>query len=251
MVTLGATKVILGVRTLSKGLTAKADIEATTGKPNVVEVWELDLASFDSVKRFAERAKRLPRLDAAVMNAGLASGSWDITSDGWERGLQVNVLSTSLLSLLLLPLLVKTGKTFSGARPHLTIVASDMADTVAFKERGEANILEALNNEKRWEAGQKIALTERYSVTKLFNLYMLESIAHLFGKDPTVVVNSLTPGFCKSELMSREPGVPAALKIIQALVGRTTAEGSKTLVHAVFQGKETHGKFLENQKIRE
>jgi NAD(P)-dependent dehydrogenase (short-subunit alcohol dehydrogenase family) len=76
---LGASKVILGVRILSKGLSAKASIEKTTKRAGIIEVWELDLSRFHSVKAFATRAQSLPRLDTAIMNAGLASGQW-ITS---------------------------------------------------------------------------------------------------------------------------------------------------------------------------
>lgn len=82
IVSLGTAKVILGERTISKGEAAKADIEATTKRYGVVEVWPIDLESFASVKAFASRATCLERLDAAIMNAGLASAQWNLTSDG-------------------------------------------------------------------------------------------------------------------------------------------------------------------------
>ena len=41
---LGASKVILGVRTFSKCLSAKASIEKTTKRTGVIEVWELNLS---------------------------------------------------------------------------------------------------------------------------------------------------------------------------------------------------------------
>jgi NAD(P)-dependent dehydrogenase (short-subunit alcohol dehydrogenase family) len=55
---LGATKVILGVRTLFKGLSVKADIEKTTKRIGIIEVWELDLSQFSSVKAFIALAQR-------------------------------------------------------------------------------------------------------------------------------------------------------------------------------------------------
>ena len=85
IVSLGASKAILGIRTLSKGLPAKADIEATTGRLGVVEVWEIDLDSFSSVKAFAARAKSLERIDTAIMNAGLANAKWRVSPEGWEQ----------------------------------------------------------------------------------------------------------------------------------------------------------------------
>lgn len=41
----------------------------------MLEVWQLDLASH-SVKQFALKANTLPRLDASLENAGLATGEF-------------------------------------------------------------------------------------------------------------------------------------------------------------------------------
>ena len=70
-VCLRASKVILGCRTLSKGEEAKRDIESTTRRTGVVEVWPLDLADYASVKSFASRAEGLERLDIVLENAGI------------------------------------------------------------------------------------------------------------------------------------------------------------------------------------
>lgn len=70
-VRLGAEKVILGVRSVEKGNKAAASIESEEKRTGVVEVWELDLASYDSVKRFAARVDGLKRVDSVVENAGM------------------------------------------------------------------------------------------------------------------------------------------------------------------------------------
>ena len=66
---LGASKIILACRVVSKGETAAADItkseHLTKGS---IEVWQLDLADFDSVKAFAKRVESLGRLDAFIQN---------------------------------------------------------------------------------------------------------------------------------------------------------------------------------------
>lgn len=252
IVSLGATKVILGVRSLAKGNAAKADIEATTGRANVVEVWELDLERFDSVKAFASRASKLPRLDTAIMNAGLGSMEWNISPDGWERTIQVNVLSTSLLSLLLLPLLVKTRRAFPSTRPHLVILGSDNHALAKFEEFTAENSLKALNDHELWKIRCGNNPMERYSVSKLLDAYLtieLASIVPVVDGEPAVIVDSLTPGFCKSDLMTREPGVPFIMVALLALTGRTPVEGSKAVVDAAVRGKEAHGKYFEHQKI--
>ena len=78
---LDAEKVILAVRNLEKGEAAKRSIEETTDRKNVVEVWQLDLASYESVKQFAKKANQLKRLDAIVENAGIATPDFKISED--------------------------------------------------------------------------------------------------------------------------------------------------------------------------
>ncbi|KAE8446825.1 hypothetical protein EG329_011602 [Mollisiaceae sp. DMI_Dod_QoI] len=252
IVSFGAAKVVLGVRSISKGNAARADIEASTGRSGVIEVWELDLESFDSVRTFANRAAKLARLDTAIMNAGLATAQWNLSPHGWERTIQVNVLSTSLLCLLLLPFLVQTKRTFPNTNPHLVILGSDMHAEAKFEERKAANILETLNDQELWKKIFNENPAERYAVSKLLDSYMaieLASLVPTINSDPAVVVDVVAPGFCKSELLSREPGAPFILKVLQVLTARTLPEGSKTIVDAAVRGKEAHGKYLDHQKI--
>lgn len=70
---LGAQRVILACRTVSKGEEARSYVlEQLGGKTKTeIQVWALDLASFESVKAFAQRAQGLERLDAVLENAGV------------------------------------------------------------------------------------------------------------------------------------------------------------------------------------
>jgi NAD(P)-dependent dehydrogenase (short-subunit alcohol dehydrogenase family) len=81
-VELGASIVILGVRSIEKGETAKAQIEKTTGRPGVVQVWQLDMANFQSLDAFAKRAETLKKLDVLVLNAGIMSRSFRLSETG-------------------------------------------------------------------------------------------------------------------------------------------------------------------------
>lgn len=76
-------RLILAVRNTDKGKLAAAMVEEVTLFKGV-EVWELDLGSFDSVKSFAARCAALDRLDILVENAGIATEEWVVTKDGWE-----------------------------------------------------------------------------------------------------------------------------------------------------------------------
>ncbi|MCJ1476690.1 hypothetical protein MMC13_005358 [Lambiella insularis] len=68
-----------------------------------------------------------------------------------------------------------------------------------------------------------------------------------------VIVNSLCPGFCKSEL-AREYDSWYELTAVSLLLGlfaRTTEEGSRALVSGTVQGVEGHGNFWRNDKFNE
>jgi NAD(P)-dependent dehydrogenase (short-subunit alcohol dehydrogenase family) len=123
---LGAAKIILGVRNVSAGETAKTEIEAATGTSNVAEVWALDLTSYDSVKAFAKRAAmELDRIDALIENAGVASYQ-RVMAEGHLLDVTVNVLSTLLLGVLLLPKMSENAQRF-GILPHIVVVTSQFS----------------------------------------------------------------------------------------------------------------------------
>ena len=105
MVMAGAT-VVLGCRDSVKADAAVNRIkDATAGSPGSVETMELDLASFRSVRSFAEDYRATyKRLDVLVNNAGTLQAC-TTTEDGNEHAFQVNYLSHFLLTQLLLPTL--------------------------------------------------------------------------------------------------------------------------------------------------
>lgn len=145
-VRLGAAKVILAVRTVEKGETAKKEIENSEKREGVIEVWPLDLSSYDSVKAFAKRAETLPRLDILLENAGIATPVFKMTEDN-ESTITTNVVSTFLLALMMLPKLRESAGKF-GTRPHLTIVTSEVHFMTQFPEKSNEDIFAALNDEK-------------------------------------------------------------------------------------------------------
>lgn len=81
---LNAQKVILAVRDTAKGDAAKRSIEESTKRTGIVQVWQLDLTSYDSVKQFAVKAQSLRRLDILVENAGVSTPNWSV-AEGQER----------------------------------------------------------------------------------------------------------------------------------------------------------------------
>lgn len=155
LVRLDAARVILAVRSTARGEAAAASIRSSfpgrssSDLESVVQVWPLDLASHASVRAFAARAQaELDRLDVVVCNAGMyVYKSGFSRAEGDEVTVTVNVVSTLLLGVLLLPKLRETSLrydkevvlTFTGSFVHL------MTD---FPERKSDNIFEALADEK-------------------------------------------------------------------------------------------------------
>ncbi|TVY45475.1 Short chain dehydrogenase [Lachnellula occidentalis] len=237
---LGASKVILAVRNMKAGEAAKYDIENTTRcNAAVIEVWPLDLASYQSVKSFATRASDLPRLDILLENAGITTNNWEIIKGiGHERTIAINVISTFFLAILMLPKLKSSAKDF-GIQPRLTIVSSEFHGRTKFPEWKEPNTFDALNEPS------KISFSERYPTSKLLEILLLRQIAPAI-EGSGVILNALTPGLCHSEL-TRE--VNSFLTIFKFFFTRSTEIGSRTLVISAMAGVESHGKYMRNGKV--
>ncbi|KAJ6023568.1 uncharacterized protein N7446_013933 [Penicillium canescens] len=237
-VRLNAAKVILAVRNLSAGESAKRSIETSIKRAGVCEVWELDLGAFDSVKAFADRASKLPRLDIVIENAGIATYTFDI-SEGHKRTITVNVISTFLLGLLLLPKLKATAKAFPTSSPRLSIVTSDVHAWTSFPERTADNTFVALDRKETAD------MQERYSTSKLLEVLVVRELATRL-EDSRVILNMLTPGLCKSQL-SREAGL--GLRLMIFLFGRQTEVGSRTILAAAEADWDSHGAYMLDGKV--
>lgn len=84
-------KVLAAVRSVPKGEAAKQRIleQVPTAQ---VEVQECDLASFDSVKAFANQMKQESKtFDLVILNAGVWCSQWMASTDGFDISLQVSV----------------------------------------------------------------------------------------------------------------------------------------------------------------
>jgi NAD(P)-dependent dehydrogenase (short-subunit alcohol dehydrogenase family) len=133
--------VVLACRDTEKGERAKADIERSTSRSDIVEVWPLDLCSFESVKQFCRRVGQLPRLDVVVENAAVAYvGPVGKLAEGFESTITVNVLATFLMALLVLPTLRRTATKFN-IQPNLVIVSSDAHFVVTMSQSSKLSRL--------------------------------------------------------------------------------------------------------------
>ena len=143
---MGADKVILAVRNVEKGEKAKRSIEESTGTQGVVEVWTLDLSSYESTKAFVKQVDSLKRLDAIIENAGISTTDYSLAEDN-ESTITVNVVSTFLLALMILPKLHKTATQYN-ITPRLIIVSSEVHFWSQLPEKSSPSIFDKLNDKE-------------------------------------------------------------------------------------------------------
>jgi retinol dehydrogenase-12 len=268
LVRLGASKVILAVRTVSKGEDARKYIEKETNKTGVMEVWPVDMSSTDSIKAFVQKATSLERLDVLVANAGIWPTKHEIVENNeyvpnpspapnhpliYPRAtITVNVINTFLLITLLLPILRRTATTYSTI-PRVTVVNSALHKFANLKARKSQSIFTALATPplgpKDYDA--------RYNDSKLLVLLYTRAFA---AANPfsnlnanNVVLTSVNPGYCVSAL--RGENLPLAEKGQRALLARSTDTGAQTLVDAVkpVKGEEAisrHGAYVDDMKVK-
>ena len=256
---LHAAKVILAVRTLSKGTAAQNQIEERSGRKGVVEVWELDMDSSPSIQKFADRVNRdLERLDVAVLNAGIVAKGYEIGADGHERLLQVNVLGMALLGLLLLPKM-KASKTSEQDTPHLIFVGSESHRWLEDNDFDDptpygGNILECTGarptDPAKWDP------TVQYARSKLMTQYVSNSIADLARKpngEIDTIVTSVCPGACRSTLMRGLTGLKnwIVLGLCDLLFTKPTEQGARCYVAASALGAEGHGAWYKTYRLHQ
>ena len=95
--------VVMACRSVERGEEAREAIEGACEGRVRLEVRALDLASFASIRTFAEKANAdLPRIDVLVNNAGIFPQKLAKTQEGYEAQFGVNYLGPFLLTHLLL-----------------------------------------------------------------------------------------------------------------------------------------------------
>jgi NAD(P)-dependent dehydrogenase (short-subunit alcohol dehydrogenase family) len=249
-VRLNAAKVILAVRNVPAGEEAAADIEASTSRSGITEVWKLDLASYASVKAFIERAKRdLERVDVLVLNAAVATSKFG-RYEGLETMVTVNAVGNAMLLVGMLPRMRETARKLGKEeeRPHIVLVGSGIHHWLDLKpsEYKDGEILTRLSREEGWPR-ETMRISENYIYSKELQALLVREWAGMIDPEE-VVLNHNCPGLVQSGLR-RELKGPLAWALDRA--ARTTEVGSRTLMMGATIGKESHGQALSNAKIQE
>lgn len=217
---LGA-RVVLACRSVDKGEAARRDIEGSVATARV-EVRELDLASLESVRLFAEGlADEHDRLDLLVNNAGVMALPRRETADGFEMQFGTNHLGHFALTGRLLPLLL-------AADAGRVVTVSSL-----YHKRGRIRFSDLQRTEgyDKWGA---------YAQSKLANLlFALELDRRLRAADAEAASLAAHPGYTSTNLQFRGPEMSGSsvgrlgMQALNSLVAMPTWKGAlPTLVAA-------------------
>jgi NAD(P)-dependent dehydrogenase (short-subunit alcohol dehydrogenase family) len=246
LLSLHLSHLILAVRSIQRGEEAATSLRKLHPKVKI-QVWYLDMDSYDSILAFARKCTTLPRLDIAIHSAGIMNMKQEVNpSTGHEEMFQVNYMSTALLGLLLLPVL-KT-KSPSGHPGRLTLVASGAALIAEFSERNIAPLLPAFDKQDGWD--YSVAKT-RYDTTKGLVLLLTVKLSQLIRAE-SVIVNVVDPSFTPGTSFFRDLPLLARALIwpLTKLIGTSVNNAAWRYVDAaVARGKESHGSLLSDWEI--
>jgi hypothetical protein len=125
-------------------------------------------------------------------------------------------------------------------------------DRANFRERTEPNIFAALSDPKsKYQA-------DRYNESKLLEILVVRELAPAImassasnAEKPLVIINTVNPAYCKSELQRHAPLVLRSLiKFGGLIMARTTEVGSRTLFAGAVAGKESHGMYMHDCVVK-
>lgn len=249
---LNASRVIITVRSTSKGQETVASLRAhpEVKKANptaTIEFFHLDLDDSQSGVEFAERVRaEVPELHLLICNGGVNLMSYETSKSGHERVMQVNCYTHFLVILELLPLLRATAVK-SGEPSRLTFVGSSNQNlhTLATKPLTDSKTVIEHCDDKKTYSGLR-----RYADSKFVVHAFVQRLASIVPSSE-LIVNDPCPGLVATNF---DRGLPFWFKpimfVVRKLMARTVDEGARTIIYAaVVAGQETHGKFLQNNKV--
>lgn len=234
-------KLYLAARSRLKAEAALARIKASSAvaQSASIEILEMDLASFDSIKSAAALiTNEASRLDLIHLNAGVAMIPPALTKDGYEVQFGTNFLGHALLTQLLMPILHATAA-IPGADVRVVSVSS-VAHRKIYPQEG---ILFGQLRTNMVETGGAAL----YGQASLAKIIMARELAKRY---PKITFTSLHPGGVKSNIYSGAKDanwffLNCFLRPYVAIMGMTNEAGAKTQLWCSFSKDVLNGSYYE------
>ncbi|KAK5043295.1 hypothetical protein LTR13_001066 [Exophiala sideris] len=185
----------LAARNLDKArVTADEIKQHVPGAP--IKLLELDLTSFESVKKAAKTFRaESDRLDILMCNAGIMMAPPGVTKEGYEIQFGTNHMGHALLTRLLLPVLEKTAA--HGDADVRVVSMSSYGHSSAPKEGIVFGSLKT--------PAETMGSLERYGQSKLANILWARELARRY---PQFTVAAVHPGVVNTNLLSGATDAP-------------------------------------------
>ncbi|KAE9363989.1 NAD(P)-binding protein [Stipitochalara longipes BDJ] len=226
--------IYLGSRSLTKGSSAAAEILHII--PDVdIKVLELDLSSFESVRKAAAKVTaEAGRLDILMLNAGIMGVPGGVTEEGYEIQFGTNHMGHALLTKLLLPLLEKTA-----SEPNADVrIVSVTSHTHQYAPNGGIRF-DALKSKAEQLPGYA-----RYGQSKLANILWVREMARRY---PMFVIAAVHPGVVDTGLLAKatDLGLPAGMSGAVNRSSVSVEEGVKNQLWAAAGKDVASGEYYE------
>ena len=220
--------VVMACRNLDKGHAAVEQVRAAVPDAQV-QLEELDLASLESVRGFAERYKAThDGLDLLINNAGVMAPPRRRTADGFELQFGTNHLGHFLLTTLLLD-------SMEGREDARVVTLSSTAHKMG---RISFDNLNGDRHYFRWFA---------YGQSKLANLlFALELDRRLRAQGSTVKSLAAHPGYAATNLQSAAPPLVdrVVMKVSNAVIAQSDDMGALPTLFAATQPGLSGGTYV-------
>ncbi|GAA5821785.1 hypothetical protein JCM11251_001023 [Rhodosporidiobolus azoricus] len=157
-----------------------------------VEHKAVDFGDLNAVAAIAKELAKLDRLDGFLGIAGLGVNNFELTKDGYDRHLTVNVLAHLLLLSHLLPLLDKTSKAHPESDVRVVLEASEMH---RFTTGGPSEKAGGHRFADEEEFKKDVGPNGLYARTKLADILLVQAIAQKYLQPPSkILAFSVHPG---------------------------------------------------------
>lgn len=238
--------VTLACRDPAKAAAAADEVAAVAANGGGVNTATLDLADLASVRAFADSARAdFDRLDLLINNAGVMACPLGRTKDGFETQVGTNHLGHYVLTLRLLPLLLKRDADLPTPRVVTLASSAHQFGKIDFDD---------LNYNARpynnWGA---------YGASKLANVLFASELARRAPRG-SLISHSVHPGVVNTELARHliDPrSAPAWQRPLFALTARflkTPPQGAQTSVYVATSDDDdvikTNGLYFADSKIK-
>ncbi|XP_059061385.1 retinol dehydrogenase 13-like [Achroia grisella] len=229
-------KVIIACPIEEEGQQAKKIIIKSSNNENIVFKL-LDLASLQSVRSFAaDILKTEERLDLLINNAGVGTPGDFLTRDGMNFIMQVNYFGIFLVTMLLLPLLKKTG---TESEPSRIVNTSSVMHKI-----GRLDF-------KNWNKVGYWYKIQIYGNSKLCLLVFTRELAKRL-KGTNVVVNAVDPGAVGTKIF-QSAGVSfgSFVTFIFMILFKQPWEGAQTAIYTAMslRAGQVSGQFFKNCQL--